>query len=1037
MRGAGNGQPSATARGWAPPSMSGLVIALPGGSLDLLEGRILRHGQVVKIEPRAWRVLEQLARFSHRVVTKDELLAALRPEGSASEGALRQAIRAARVAIGDDADDPIIRSIPRVGYIFDVSRAATGAAAAARVPGTAAPGLLVGPLRNDTGQHRLHWTEHGLAACIALSLMLDGRVQLRDAQSLDLSQVRERQDIRKMLQAFGARYAVFGAIRAADAGVELTLQVHTEDGETELSIRAATAADLVVPAVESLHQRLFGHAGGHAGVDGLRGRSALAIELFARAKQLAADHKNAAALRGLELLHSIEPSFPRLDLELLNLQARCGDEKGEASAARLLTRAQREQDTILEAQTRQSLATLQVARGQLRAAALSFQQSLLLGRACMAPDWQAHTLTLLAAIECRLGEMRAAQAHLDEAQANLRRIGNHYGQLNVMWVRAVMSALSGKVEQAIQWNKKLAATARRFHADIVLVGACLNLAFDLIHADRLDEAREYAEEASATAWAIEIGSDLVRMIANIQCLYYRVHGSPLGASAVLARLPHPAELQDEGYLWQAHGHAAMAADRPADAAEFFLQAAAECRGRGNLVADAALLPWLVEALVRSGRLRTAQAELERASAQPHLQDEPAAANLLYARALLARSRGQHKEAAELLARLAQSHSALPLFRRLGRELSSAPHEPNAPPPRQALPPSGIPPAKYRFGHCVLDIERRELWVEGQHRALAPRPFGVLVHLYRNRHRVVSQEELLDNLWDDASGSPESVAQAIAKIRQAVRSGVDSAGLIQTVYGKGYRLVIDASDERHDESGASLLSDSPVPREPALAFVPLPAPDGQTDGCDPSIAYQLELLGYAMATHSRMRRLPRSEIREALWGLDGSTPSAMAAAIRGRCEGASVLVASLSQHDRMLALEYHFESAGLRAAGGLQGPSATELGKRLADRLLRQHDAEQPERRCADPHGWVTRMLDLATLATEHRRWGAAIRILDVILDNEPDNELAVSLREHLGREEARHDEAPASAPAGRHDAPAPVPAPVPVPAPAAGRVLAG
>jgi DNA-binding winged helix-turn-helix (wHTH) protein len=76
-------------------------ITLPGGSLDLLGRRVLRHGEPVKLEPRAWRVLETLARLRHRVVTKEELLAALRPQGAVSEAALRQAIRATRRAIGD------------------------------------------------------------------------------------------------------------------------------------------------------------------------------------------------------------------------------------------------------------------------------------------------------------------------------------------------------------------------------------------------------------------------------------------------------------------------------------------------------------------------------------------------------------------------------------------------------------------------------------------------------------------------------------------------------------------------------------------------------------------------------------------------------------------------------------------------------------------------------------------------------------------------------------------------------------------------
>ncbi|HSW26303.1 MAG TPA: winged helix-turn-helix domain-containing protein, partial [Burkholderiaceae bacterium] len=573
--------------------------------------------------------------------------------------------------------------------------------------------------------------------------------------------------------------------------------------------------------VEALQQRLLGVGPRRTRADALRRCSQLSIELFARARHCAAVHSQPAALRALELLQRLEPGFPRLELELLRAQAVCGSDDGTVSADRLLEAARRDLDQALEAQVRQCLGTLHHVKGRLREAAQSLEQALVLGRSCLPPHWQGYTLTLLASVECRLGELHSVQARLDEAQATFARIGSHWGLLNVLWLRAIMSSLSGHAEQSIRWNRQLVNVARRLNANTALVSVCLNLAGELVYADRLDEARACAEEATATALAIEAEPSLLSTVANIHCLIHRQQGRPDAAAELLVLLPPPARVEDEGYLWQAHGHAAMAAGRVDEAADHFLRSAAECRRRGNRMAEAPLLPWLVEALVRSGRLPAAQAELDRVGAQPHLQDESTTANLLYPRALLARCRQQDPETQALLVRLATAPAALPLFRRLGQELSAMPVGPQGVPPVSIGPPNAMLRREYRFGHCVIDVERRELWVDGRRHTVAPKPFDVLVHLVRNRHRLVTRDELLDIVWDEAPGTPEVVAQAIAKIRQAMRRSKTHAVRVQTVYGKGYRLLADARVEPNDDSAAVLLSELHPTQQRRLVVVPLP------------------------------------------------------------------------------------------------------------------------------------------------------------------------------------------------------------------------
>ncbi|MEO8806268.1 MAG: winged helix-turn-helix domain-containing protein [Burkholderiaceae bacterium] len=987
--------------------MSELLITLPDGSLDLLGQRVLRHGEPVKLEPRAWRVLEKLARFRHRVVTKVELLAALRPEGTVSEAALRQAVRAARRAIGDDGPQPIIRSIPRVGYMFDVPSAPAAAAASPPEPAAAdllrdgIPSLIIGPLRNHTGRPSLQWAAQGLVACLAHGLSIDGRVQVQDAQSLQTSWPREDLQMLQMLRAAGARYAVVGSLTLAGPEFALDLQIHDRDKKIVVPIRAAAPAGLVLPAIQALRHTLLGVGERHG--HGLRGCSLLSIELFARAKHSAAMNRHPAALRALGLLQHLDPGFPRLDLELLRAQALCGSDDAPVSAARLLEAAKRNRDQCLEAQVQQCFGTLHHVKGRLREAAQRFEQALVLGRSCMPPHWQGYTLTLLASVECRLGELHSVAARLDEAQTTFKRIGSRWGLLNVLWLRAIMSSLSGHAEQSIRWNRKLVNAARRLNANTALASVCLNLAGELVYADRLDEARECAEEATATAMAIEANVSLLNTVANIHCLLHRQQGRPDAAAELLSLLPQPDRVQDGGYLWQAHGHAAMAAGRVDEAADCFLKSAAECRRQGNRVAEAPLLPWLVEALVLSGRLLLAQAELDRADAQAHLQDESTTANLLYPRALLARRRQQEPETQALLARLATAPAALPLFRRLGQELSGTP---GGPPPMPVPPPNGEMRRQYRFAHCVLDVERRELWVEGRRQTLAPKPFDVLVHLYSNRHRVVTQDELLDTVWREAAASPEVIVQAIAKIRQSMRRSKTHTARVQTVYGKGYRLLTDAHVEPDDDTAAALLSDPHAPQERLLAVVPLPGgkPDAGTP--DRDLGCSLEVLGYTLAVHARLKRMSAADVQAGVDAAPVATPEAIASAIDNRSPGAHVLFARLARRNETLTLEYVLASPEARTEGSMHDRSPTALGRRLATRLLRLHaDTAEAHAHTVDEGAWMTQMLDLASRAAEEQRWSEALHILEVVLEQDPDHDLAADLKARVDASRGARDSA--------------------------------
>ncbi len=101
--------------------------------------------------------------------------------------------------------------------------------------------------------------------------------------------------------------------------------------------------------------------------------------------------------------------------------------------------------------------------------------------------------------------------------------------------------------------------------------------------------------------------------------------------------------------------------------------------------------------------------------------------------------------------------------------------------------------RFAFDGCELDAERLELRRDGRAVAVEPQVFDVLVHLLRHRDRVVSKEELLDEVWGDRFVSESALTSRIKAARRAV--GDDGAGqrIIRTSHGRGYRFVADVQE----------------------------------------------------------------------------------------------------------------------------------------------------------------------------------------------------------------------------------------------------
>src|SRR5215831_8921192 len=83
------------------------------------ELRILRNGDVLPVEPKAFRVLLHLLRNPGRLVPKDELIQAGWGDTAVTDNSLTRNIALLRRLLGDDPREPrYIETVSTVGYRF-------------------------------------------------------------------------------------------------------------------------------------------------------------------------------------------------------------------------------------------------------------------------------------------------------------------------------------------------------------------------------------------------------------------------------------------------------------------------------------------------------------------------------------------------------------------------------------------------------------------------------------------------------------------------------------------------------------------------------------------------------------------------------------------------------------------------------------------------------------------------------------------------------------------------------------------------------
>ena len=131
---------------------------------------------------------------------------------------------------------------------------------------------------------------------------------------------------------------------------------------------------------------------------------------------------------------------------------------------------------------------------------------------------------------------------------------------------------------------------------------------------------------------------------------------------------------------------------------------------------------------------------------------------------------------------------------------------------------------FRFADFEIDLARQEMRRTGAIVHVEPQVFDLLVHLIRNRDRIVSKDELFEAIWQGRIVSEATLSSRISAARRALGDSGNDQSFIRTLHKRGFRFVGDV--ERDSSAPAANAIETGIALEEAVhetaKLVPAPA-----------------------------------------------------------------------------------------------------------------------------------------------------------------------------------------------------------------------
>ncbi|MBE1301402.1 MAG: hypothetical protein GJ680_16060 [Alteromonadaceae bacterium] len=95
--------------------------------------------------------------------------------------------------------------------------------------------------------------------------------------------------------------------------------------------------------------------------------------------------------------------------------------------------------------------------------------------------------------------------------------------------------------------------------------------------------------------------------------------------------------------------------------------------------------------------------------------------------------------------------------------------------------------QYWVGNFFVDLSRNQISQQGQPQSMPPKVLMVLTYLAQHRGRVVSYDELLENVWPNTIVTPNTLQRCVAQLRKVLGENSKAQNIIKTHAKQGYSL----------------------------------------------------------------------------------------------------------------------------------------------------------------------------------------------------------------------------------------------------------
>lgn len=96
-----------------------------------------------------------------------------------------------------------------------------------------------------------------------------------------------------------------------------------------------------------------------------------------------------------------------------------------------------------------------------------------------------------------------------------------------------------------------------------------------------------------------------------------------------------------------------------------------------------------------------------------------------------------------------------------------------------------PPTLIVIDNLKIDFSKMEAYLGDKSLGLKAKEFKLLAYLIANKNKIVTKDEILNNVWGDTYISDGALNIQIFRLREKIEKKPDEPQYIKTVWGKGY------------------------------------------------------------------------------------------------------------------------------------------------------------------------------------------------------------------------------------------------------------